>query len=100
MKLVKIENYQVVVEDELLLLKPFRKLYNADRTVGKSKFMDFMTILYYVYDPRSDYSYIADEEGRLKAATFQPLSVPAYMCGAHSATKSPMPFSKAARACG
>jgi hypothetical protein len=66
MKLVKIENYQVVVEDELLLLKPFRKLYNADRTVGKSKFMDFMTILYYVYDPRSDYSYIADEEGRLK----------------------------------
>ena len=33
-------------------------------------------------------------------ATFQPLSVPAYMCGAHRATKSPMPLSNAPSACG
>jgi hypothetical protein len=28
--------------------------------------MDFLTIVYYTYDPRSDYSYIVDEDARLK----------------------------------
>lgn len=32
MKLVRLENYRVVVEDELLLLLPFRQLYKNDRT--------------------------------------------------------------------
>lgn len=66
MKLVKIDNYQLKVEDELLLLKPFRLLYNADRTKDKSKFMDFLMMVYYIYDPRSDYSYIVDENQRWK----------------------------------
>lgn len=66
MKLVKIENYRLSVEDELLLLTPFKALYKADKTKDKSKFMDFLTILYYVYDPRSDYSYIVNESERLK----------------------------------
>ena len=66
MKLVKIENYQLVVNDELLLLKPFRVLYNSDRTKDKSKFMDFLSMIYFIYDPRSDYSYIVDEGQRWK----------------------------------
>lgn len=66
MKLVKIDNYQLQIEDELLLLKPFRKLYKSDRSKDKSSFMDFLTIVYYTYDPRSDYSYIINEEERLK----------------------------------
>ena len=66
MKLVKINNYKLEVEDELLLLKPFKELYKADKTKEKSKFMDFLTIVYYVYDPRSDYNYIIDEELRLQ----------------------------------
>lgn len=66
MKLVKIDNYQLLIEDELLLLRPFRVLYNADRTKDKSKFMDFMSMIYFVYDPRSDYSYIVNEEERWK----------------------------------
>lgn len=66
MKLVKIENYKLVIEEELLLLTPFKILYKADKTKDKSKFMEFLTILYFVFDPRSDYSYIVNEEERLK----------------------------------
>ena len=66
MKLVKYENYQLKIEDELFLLKPFRSLHNADRTANKDKFMSFLTILYFTYDPRSDYSYIVDDDLRLK----------------------------------
>lgn len=66
MKLVKIDNYQLQVEDELLLLKPFRKLYKSDRDRTKQGFMDFLTVVYYTYDPRSDYSYIVNEAERLK----------------------------------
>ena len=66
MKLVKVENYQVGFDDELLLLKPFRQLYKSDKNRDKRGFMDFLTIVYYTYDPRSDYSYIVSEEERLK----------------------------------
>lgn len=66
MRLVRINNYKLEVEDELLLLKPFKELYKADKTKEKSKFFDFLTIVYYTYDPRSDYNYITNEEERLK----------------------------------
>ena len=56
MKLVNYNNYQFNIEDELLLLRPFRLLFNADRTVNKDKFMNFLSIVYFTYDPRSDYS--------------------------------------------
>lgn len=65
MKLVKIENYELKVEDELLLLKPFKSLYDKDKTKGKQKFFEFLTILYFLIDPRSDYSYIVDDDQRL-----------------------------------
>lgn len=66
MKLVRIENYTLAFDDELLLLKPFRVLYDADDSDDKHKFVDFLTLIYFAYDPRSDYSYIADEEERLE----------------------------------
>ena len=66
MKLVKIQDYQLKVEDELLLLKPFKTLYDKDKSKDKSKFMEFLTILYFLIDPRSDYSYIVSDELRLK----------------------------------
>lgn len=66
MNLVRLDNYKLEIEDELLLLRPFKDLYKADKTKDKSKFYDFLTILYYTYDPRSDYNYIANEEDRIK----------------------------------
>ena len=66
MKLIKLDNYQIKIADELLLLKPFRTLYKKDKTRNKDKFIEFLTYLYFVYDPRSDYSYIVNEELRAK----------------------------------
>ena len=66
MKLVRINNYKLEVEDELLLLKPFKDVYKSDKSKDKIKFFDFLTIVYYTYDPRSDYNYITNEEERLK----------------------------------
>jgi hypothetical protein len=66
MKLVKYENFQLKYDEELLLLKPFRVIFNADKTKDKSHFLDFLSIIYFTFDPRSDYSYIVDEEDRLK----------------------------------
>lgn len=79
MRLVRINNYKLEVEDELLLLKPFKELYKADKTKDKSKFFDFLTIVYYTYDPRSDYNYITNEQERLKeVCESNGLTVPSY----------------------
>lgn len=79
MKLVKLSNYKLEIEDELLLLKPFREVYKNDKTKDKSKFMDFLTIVYYTYDPRSDYNYITDEESRIQeVCESNGLSVPKF----------------------
>lgn len=66
MNLVRLDNYKLEIEDELLLLKPFKEVYKLDKTKDKSKFYDFLTVLYFTYDPRSDYNYIPNEEERLK----------------------------------
>lgn len=66
MRLVKYENYTITFEPELLLLKPFKRVFSLDRTKEKDKFMGFMTILYFVYDPRSEFNYIVDDADRLK----------------------------------
>lgn len=51
---------------EAFMIKPIRKLYNADRTVNKDKFMTAISIIYFYADPRSSYSYILDDDMRLK----------------------------------
>lgn len=66
MKLVKLENYQLTFNEELLLLMPFKKLYDKDKSSDKGRFMEFLSIVYFTYDPRSDYSYILNEDERLR----------------------------------
>lgn len=66
MKLIKIENYELKVADEALLVRPIRKLWNMDRSKGKETFYKQMSILYFVYDPSSNYAYISNEKTRLK----------------------------------
>lgn len=66
MKLIKIDNYEVKIADEALLVKPIRKLWNQDRTKGKEQFYKQMSVLFFVYSPMSNYSYIVDEKDRLK----------------------------------
>lgn len=66
MKLITVDNYQLSVADEALLVKPIRKLWNQDRTKGKEKFYQQMSILFYVYSPASNFVYISDEKKRLE----------------------------------
>jgi len=66
MKLIRIENYELKVADEALLVRPIRKLWNMDRSKGKETFYKQMSILYFVYDPSSNYAYISNEKDRLK----------------------------------
>ena len=67
MKLFKYEGYRIVISEEALLLKPFKKIWDRDKTKNKEK--DYMELgfIYFYCDPRSDYQYLTDEEERLKA---------------------------------
>jgi len=71
MKLIRIENYEIKIADEALLVKPFRKLWNQDRTTGKEQFYKQMSLIYFTYDPTSNYSYIIDEKERMKEVMAQ-----------------------------
>lgn len=63
--LIEYSDYQVKMNPELLLVKPFRVLHNADRTKNKDVFMSQLAIIYFMVDPRSTYNYITDEKERL-----------------------------------
>lgn len=64
MKLLNFIDYQVKVSPEAFLVKPIRKLYNQDRTKTKEQFMQLMSYLYFMVDPRSTYNYVLDEDER------------------------------------
>ena len=66
MKLFKYEGYEVRVAPEALTLKPFKKLWNRDKSKDKERAMMEFSFLYFYCDPRSDYQYIKDEEDRLE----------------------------------
>ena len=66
MHLLEFINYQIVPTEEVFLIAPIRKLYNADRTKNKERFMQLLSVIYFYADPRSSYSYIIDDEERLK----------------------------------
>jgi hypothetical protein len=67
MKLFKYEGYEVKVAPEALLLSPFKKIWNRDKSKDKTKAMSELGFIYFYSDPRSDYQYIIDEEDRLNA---------------------------------
>lgn len=71
MKLIKIEDYQLKISDEALLVKPFRRLWNMDRSQGKEQFYRQMSLIYFTYSPTSNYSYILDEKDRMQEAMEQ-----------------------------
>lgn len=67
MKLFKYEGYEVRVAPEALMLKPFKKLWDRDKSKEKEKAMQEFGFLYFYCDPRSDYQYILDPEDRMDA---------------------------------
>lgn len=67
MKLFKYEGYKVVISEEALLLKPFKLIWNRDRTQGKEKALQELAYIYFMEDPRSDYQYLVDVDERSEA---------------------------------
>lgn len=66
MKLIQIENYELQVAPEALLIRPIRRLWNADRSERKEKFYQQISYLYFMVSPQSTYSYILDMDERSK----------------------------------
>lgn len=66
MKLFKYEGYEVKVAPEALLLIPFKKLWNRDKSKSKESATLEFSFLYFYCDPRSDYQYITDDETRME----------------------------------
>ena len=71
MKLITVENFELKIADEALLVKPIRKLWNQDRSDKKEQFYKQMSVLYFTYSPSSNYSYIIDEDERMKEVLSQ-----------------------------
>lgn len=67
MKLFKYEGYKITISEEAFSLKPFRMIWNRDRSKNKEKAMLELSYIYFMVDPRSDYQYLVDEDARSEA---------------------------------
>lgn len=67
MRLFKYEGYEVRVAPEALTLKPFKRIWDRDKSKSKDTALQELSFLYFYCDPRSDYQYIIDDEDRLDA---------------------------------
>lgn len=64
MKLFKYEDYNLTINEEAFMIKPFRMIWNRDRSKCKEKALLELGFIYFFCDPRSDYMFIVDEEDR------------------------------------
>lgn len=67
MKLFKYEGYNLTISEEAMLLKPFKLLWNRDRSKNKETALQELGYIYFMEDPRSDYQILYDKEERSKA---------------------------------
>ena len=67
MRLFKYEGYEVRVAPEALTLKPFKKIWERDKSKVKDRAIQELSFVYFYCDPRSDYQYIIDDDDRLEA---------------------------------
>lgn len=67
LRLFRYEGYKIIIDPEALLLKPFKQLWQRDKTANKDKAMMELGFIYFFCDPRSDYQYLTDEGQRKEA---------------------------------
>lgn len=60
--LIKLINREIVLGDEAMLIKPIRDMFLEDKSPNKEQFFKYMSYLYFVYDPRSEYYYMDIED--------------------------------------
>ena len=68
MKLFQRKDYRLIVDPVVFTLKNFKKLDTRDRTVNKVQLEKELSFIYFLYDPRSDFQYIVDEQERIEKA--------------------------------
>lgn len=64
MKLIDFDGIEFKVADEALLVRPIRELFRQDKSKKKDEFWKNMSFVWNMYDPRSNYQYILDENER------------------------------------
>ena len=64
MKLFELEDNVVTFSPQALLLKPFKALWERDKSKGKAKALDELAYIWYMEDVRSDFYDIVDEDER------------------------------------
>lgn len=67
LKLFKYEGYKIVISEEAFALKPFRQIWQRDKTINKDKAIMELGFIYFFCDPRSDYQYLVDNNERMEA---------------------------------
>lgn len=67
MRMFKYEGFEVKVAPEALTLKPFKRIWERDKSKTKERALQELSFLYFYCDPRSDYQYITDDDDRLEA---------------------------------
>lgn len=63
-KLFKYEQYRVTISEEAFALKPFKQIWNRDKSQNKDRALTELGFIYFMQDPRSDYQYLVDEDER------------------------------------
>lgn len=64
MKLFKYENFSLTISEEALAIKAFSDIWKRDKSKHKARALQELGLLYFMYDPRSDYMYIEDLQER------------------------------------
>lgn len=64
MKLFKYEDFTITISEEALAIKAFSDIWKRDRSKAKVTAIQELGLLYFMYDPRSDYMYLEDTEER------------------------------------
>lgn len=64
MKLIKYENFKIELSEEASYIKAFRDLWQRDKTKNKGMALMEFGFIYFMYDPRSEYTYLIDCEDR------------------------------------
>lgn len=65
MNLFEIVNHNVTFSPQALLLKPFKDIWDKDKTKDKKMASKYLAFLYYMADDRSDFMHILDEDERI-----------------------------------
>lgn len=64
MKLFKYKDYTVTISEEAMILKPFKKIWDRDKSKNKTKALQELGFIYFFTDPRSDYMFLIDKDIR------------------------------------